>query len=302
VDPLASLLYDVRANGARFGRSVMAAPWSVRFAGRAPLTLMTMLSGDSWIVAGEEPRKLRHGEVGIVAGTQPFTLADDPTAVAPEPHVLNGAQPESLDGPTALLTGSYQATDTVSSRLFSALPRVLVVPHEGELCPVMEMIETEIDRVGPGQQALLDRLLDLLLLATLREWFNRTDSHTPRWYRALGDPIVGPALRLMHERPAHPWTVASLAAAAAVSRATFARRFSDLLGEPPMTYLAGWRLSLAADLLRRTDATVDAVARRVGYVNAFALSVAFKRVYNIRPSDYRTAHVKPGLPDAYRLG
>jgi AraC-like DNA-binding protein len=293
VDPLAGLLYDVRANGARFGRSVVSPPWSVRFAGRAPLTLMTMLSGDGWIVADEEPRLLRHGEVGMVTGSQPFTFTDDRAAAAPHRLVLNGAQPESLDRPTALLTGSYQATDTVSSRLFSALPRVVVVPHEGELCPVMQMIEAEIDRDGPGQQALLDRLLDLLLLATLREWFNRPDGHTPRWYRALGDPIVGPALRLMHERPAHPWTVASLAAAADVSRATFARRFSDLLGEPPMTYLTGWRLSLAADLLRRTDATVEAVARRVGYVNAFALSVAFKRVYHIRPSDYRTAQVEP---------
>jgi AraC-like DNA-binding protein len=91
----------------------------------------------------------------------------------------------------------------------------------------------------------------------------------------------------MHEDPARPWTVATLAAAARVSRATFARRFTELVGEPPMSYLAGWRLSLAADLLARTDATVEAVAHQVGYGSAFGLSVAFKRVHGTRPTALR---------------
>jgi AraC-like DNA-binding protein len=83
--------------------------------------------------------------------------------------------------------------------------------------------------------------------------------------------------------------VAALAAEASVSRATFARRFTELVGEPPMSYLTGWRLSLAADLLQRTDATVEAVARQVGYESGFGLSVAFKRVHDTRPSDLRAA-------------
>jgi transcriptional regulator GlxA family with amidase domain len=164
---------------------------------------------------------------------------------------------------------------------------VLVVPDEGGLSPVMDLTVAEIERDEPGQQAVLDRLLDLLLLSTLREWFNRPEACAPAWYAALADPSVGRALRLMHEDPAHPWTVASLAAEANVSRATFARRFADLVGEPPMTYLTGWRLSLAADLLQRTTDTVDAVAHKVGYDSGFTLSVAFKRVYGTRPSDHR---------------
>jgi AraC-like DNA-binding protein len=83
--------------------------------------------------------------------------------------------------------------------------------------------------------------------------------------------------------------VAALAAEASVSLATFARRFTELVGEPPMSYLTGWRLSLAADLLQRTDATVEAVARQVGYESGFGLSVAFKRVHDTRPSDLRAA-------------
>jgi AraC-like DNA-binding protein len=99
--------------------------------------------------------------------------------------------------------------------------------------------------------------------------------------------LRGPTLALIHDRPAHPWTVDSLARAGGTSRAAFARRFHELVGEPPMAYLTNWRLSLAADLLATSDATIEAVAHQVGYSNAFALSAAFKRVRGISPSRYR---------------
>jgi AraC-like DNA-binding protein len=92
---------------------------------------------------------------------------------------------------------------------------------------------------------------------------------------------------MLHDDPARPWTVAALAAAVGVSRAALARRFTTLVGEPPMVYLTGWRLALAADLLREPDATVAAVARRVGYGSPFALSAAFKRVRGVSPQQHR---------------
>jgi AraC-like DNA-binding protein len=92
---------------------------------------------------------------------------------------------------------------------------------------------------------------------------------------------------MLHNHPATAWTVASLAAATGVSRASLARRFTDLVGEPPMSYLTGWRLTLAADLLREPDATIAAVARQVGYGSPFALSTAFKRVRGISPQEHR---------------
>ena len=134
---------------------------------------------------------------------------------------------------------------------------------------------------------MLDRLLDLLLIAALRVWFARPDADAPGWYRASADPVVGPALRLLHESPAEPWSVGSLAAQVGVSRAALARRFTDLVGEAPMTFLTGWRLALAADLLREPEATVGSVARQVGYGSAFALSAAFKRVRGISPAAHR---------------
>ena len=136
---------------------------------------------------------------------------------------------------------------------------------------------------------MLDRLLDLLLISVLRSWFDRPEAEAPAWYRAHGDPVVGQALRLLHENPDYPWTVASLAEKIGLSRAALARTFTNLVGAPPMTYLTEWRLTIAADLLRQPEATLDAVSHQVGYSNGFALSTAFKRVRGVSPQEYRAA-------------
>ena len=105
----------------------------------------------------------------------------------------------------------------------------------------------------------------------------RHDGNAPRWYLALNDLEVGRALGLIHGEPAQRWTVGSLAGQVGLSRSTIARRFSSLVGEPPLTYLTRWRMQLAAEALRDTNLTVAAVARSVGYDNEFAFSVAFRR-------------------------
>jgi AraC-like DNA-binding protein len=191
------------------------------------------------------------------------------------------------DGSTVLLTGTYQLDGEVSRRLLDALPGLLVLPSGSVDSPFVPVLADEIVKDDPGQAAVLDRLLDLLLIAVLRTWFARPDAEPPGWYVALGDPVVGRALRMMHNNPAHPWTVADLAAATGVSRAALARRFTELVGEPPMAFLTGWRLALAADLLREPDATVGSVARQVGYGSPYALSAAFKRVHGVSPQQHR---------------
>jgi AraC-like DNA-binding protein len=173
--------------------------------------------------------------------------------------------------------------------LLAALPPVLVVPAADVAGHVMDMVLGEIQRDEPGQQSVLDRWLDLALITTLRAWFARPESHAPGWYQAQSDPVVGLALRLLHEEPAHPWSVVELADRTGVSRASLARRFSGLVGEAPMAYLTGWRIAMAADLLRETTDTVESIARKVGYANAFALSVAFKRVRGTSPTAHRRA-------------
>jgi transcriptional regulator GlxA family with amidase domain len=102
------------------------------------------------------------------------------------------------------------------------------------------------------------------------------------------DPLVGAALELVHDFPERPWTISSLARSVGTSRAHLARRFHDLVGEPPIAYLTKWRLSLAADLMCQPASTVTSTARAVGYGSPFAFSTAFKRRYEISPHQHRT--------------
>ncbi|MER6912022.1 AraC family transcriptional regulator [Streptomyces sp. NPDC000594] len=307
MDALAGLLDGPRARDAFLLQMVMEPPWSVRVEDEAPLTLLCVTSGEAWIVPGSgAPVRLLVDEVAIVRGPAPYTVADSPTTVPQVVAGPGGTCHDPLgaplmrsmgqgvrrwgndpDGSTEVYIGTYAMRGEVSGRLLDALPGLVHLSADAWQCPLMPFLREEMGRDEPGQRAMLDRMLDLVLITALRSWFARPEADTPGWYRALGDPVVGPALRLMREAPAHPWTVASLAAGAGVSRAGFARRFPELVGEPPMSWLTRHRLDLAADLLRETDATVDAVARRVGYSGSFALSAAFKRVRGVSPQEYR---------------
>ncbi|GAB3210489.1 cupin domain-containing protein [Marinactinospora thermotolerans] len=313
MDVLTDLLYDLNARGAVFDHSALTPPWSLRFLGETPLTLVASLRGQGWIVPDDTaPVPIGSGDVAIVVGPRPWTVADtvttpprflvrgDGSCLAVEGEEAPGAPdrdhraPPDTEDPAVLLIGSCRLREELCAWLLDALPRVLVVPPDGPR-PVMDLIVAETARHAPGRQVILDRLLDLLLVSTLREWFARPGVTIPAWYRALDDPVVGRALRLMHDDPAHPWTVAELASRSGVSRATFARRFTELLGEPPMAYLTAWRVCLAADLLTQTQDTVATIARQVGYADAFSLSGAFKRVRGVRPSEYRlAARAAPG--------
>jgi AraC-like DNA-binding protein len=257
---------------------------------------------------GGDARRLGPGDVAIVRGPDPYLVADDPATPAqvvvhpgqrcttPDGEDVSQAMllgvrswGTSPDGSTVMLIGTYESCGDISEGLLAALPTLTVMRAADWTCPLVPLLADEIVKDEPGQDAVLDRLLDLLLIATLRAWFARPEAESPAWYKAHTDPVVGPALRLLHSDPARPWTVANLAAETGVSRAALARRFTYVVGEPPMTFLTRWRLALAADLLRDPDLTITAVAARVGYGTPFALSAAFKRVRGVSPREHRMA-------------
>jgi AraC-like DNA-binding protein len=307
MDGLAGLLDGPRARGAFLLRCVMDPPWSITVRDEAPLCVTAMVSGDAWVRPEHGPPvRVEAGDVVLNRGPDPYVFAD--ALETPEQAIIHPDQScttvdgvelaqsmdlgvrswgNSADGGTVLLVGTYLAEGEVSGRLLRALPPVAVL-RAGEVgAPLVALLTEEIGKDQPGQEAVLDRLLDLLLISALRAWFDRPDNPAPRWYSAHADPVVGRALRLLQHNPAHPWSVVELAAATGVSRAALARRFTELVGEPPMTFLTGWRVALAADLLREPDATIGSVARKVGYGSPFALSTAFKRVQGVSPREFR---------------
>ena len=307
VDALVGLLDGVRAHGAFVLRMALDPPWSMRIQDEAPLTLICVTDGTAVLApdGNAPPFQLRAGDVALARGTEHYVLADS-VGTAPQVVIHPGQRCTTLSGEdlkfamalgvrtwgnseagaTCAVVGAYEGHSAVSARLLGALPTVAVLRATEWDSVLPQSLSAEAVRDGPGQEAFLDRLLDLLLLDFLRTWFNRPDT-APPWWTAESDALIGPTLRLMYNNPAHPWTVANLAAAVGASRAAFARRFTALVGEPPIAFLTAWRLALAADLLESSEATVAAAARNVGYSTPFALSTAFKRAYGVSPTAYR---------------
>lgn len=304
MDALARLLRGVHTEGALFDRSAMPGTWALRFEDAQPLAVALMLRGDAWVtIEGAPARYLPHGAVAVITHTDGYTVSGEPDA--PPQAVVHGTVCTPLDRGVAetvelcsdrwdpaastavLLRATFGTRSLTGARILRALPAVLVVDPTPATTSIVAALADELARTRPGQTAILERLLDLLVVTTVREWLDRPEAAPPGWYRALGDPVVGPALELLHARPAEPWTVSSLARAVAVSRSTLARRFADLVGDSPMSYLARWRLDLAGELLCETDESIDAIARRVGYSNGYALSAACVRVFGRRPGELR---------------
>jgi AraC-like DNA-binding protein len=305
VDAFSDLIRGVRAHGSLFGSSTLSPPWCLHFVDGAPLTLCTVLTGSGWIVPEHHPPEpLRARETIVVRGPATFTFVDEVgTRAEPIACGEHCATPEQGGtrhrrgwndcggggrGATTLIVGAYPVRGEISRRLLDALPVVLRVDAGGTADAVLEHLAAEVAVDRPGQQVVLDRLLDWMLVCTLREWFDRPGGEPPTWWAAQQDPVVGEALRLLHAEPAAPWTVAVLADRTGVSRSTLAKRFADLVGVPPLTYLTRWRMTLAADLLvEREAATIADIARTVGYSDPFGFSAAFKRVRGVNPSEFR---------------
>jgi AraC-like DNA-binding protein len=305
VDVLTDLLHRARAQNALVRRLIQRPPWAVTFADVPPLSVVAAIEGRSVVRLDDRSVPLAVGDIALITGIDRYTIADDPST--PPQIVIRGGRkylPDSdeelhgdwslaprtygdgLPGASVTLRGAYELRGDVGGRVLELLPSLAVVPAGPRTRAALDLLTTEVGSDEPGQDAVLGRLLDLVLVLALRAWCGRPDV-APAWYRAITDQAIGGALRRMHENPARRWTVAALAEAAGMSRASFAARFTALVGEPPLTYLTGWRMTLGADLLRDTDKTVAAVAREVGYEDAFAFSVAFKRSRGVSPSEWR---------------
>ncbi|WP_460401100.1 cupin domain-containing protein [Actinophytocola sediminis] len=309
MDVLSDLLFRAQTSEAEVRQLVQRPPWSMTYADAPPLTVVAVLGGPATVRLDDDHGSLTHlhaGDVALISRTARYTVADSPDTPpryvirkgrkylaghgeVPVDHATLATRTYGADSPgaTTMLRGAYTLRGAVADRLLDMLPPVAVVPAGGRTAPVLELLSQETRLDEPGQDAVLHRLLDLVLVLALRAWCASPAATLPAWCRALSDPTIGDALQLLHERPAQPWTVGDLAAELGMSRASFAARFTDIVGQPPLTYLTNWRMTVAADRLRDTTATVAAVAGDVGYQDPFAFSVAFKRTRGRSPSAWR---------------
>jgi AraC-like DNA-binding protein len=308
MDNLGGLLDAPRARGAFALRAVMSPPWSLRDLADSPLTLIAGVEGNLWVVPDDtDSFEIRPGDIAVIRTPVRYNIADSQDAI-PQVIIHPGQQCCDLEGnslhdammhgvrtwgndaqgKTLFLIGAYEHLSDISDRLLRALPPVILLTHNDWQSPLVGLLCDEVIKDEPGQAAILDRLLDLLVTAVLKAWFAQRDSNHPEWWRYQGDRIVECALQIMHDNPAHPWTLQKLSQEVGASRASLARRFQDLVGEAPMTFLKNWRMALAADLLCQPNETVSSVAEKVGYATPFSFSAAFKRVRGISPNKHRS--------------
>ncbi|MEU6379187.1 AraC family transcriptional regulator [Streptomyces sp. NPDC046909] len=258
-----------------------------------------VVKGHCWLLTdGSAPTPLGAGDAVLLPHGTGHVIADSPVdaAVAQKKAVpferwLAETEPSTRsDGyETEMLCGKYWLDCSRMHPLMAELPEVVHLPSRVgshlELRAAIDLLSGELDEMRPGSCVALPSLLDLLLVYMIRAWM--TEAPSGVWPRVLGDPVTAAALRALHSNPAAPWSNDRLAAEAGVSRPTLARRFTTLVGRPPMAYLTWWRVIRAAILLRDTPDTLATIADRVGYGSPYALSHAFQREFGITPGRYR---------------
>ncbi|MFF7637276.1 AraC family transcriptional regulator [Kitasatospora sp. NPDC008050] len=323
MDVLSDAISAVRVGRPIARRVTLGGTWCGRLAGYEGAGFHTVLRGSCWLLPddGSAPVVLGPGDTvllphgtGHVLADAPAgrhaleravlfddLLADPPALTAPDAPAPN---PPASDAPGAveLLCGKYRLDHSNPHPLLAELPSVVRLPdrpgRHPELRAAIELLAREVGTGAPGAGVTVPALLDLLLaylvrahLADQREAApdpaDGTGKPLPGWPAALADPVVAAALHALHEAPDRPWSNEQLAASAGVSRATLARRFTALVGRPPMAYLGWWRMTRAAALLRDTRAPIETIARQVGYGSPYALSHAFTRTFGTTPGRYR---------------
>jgi AraC-like DNA-binding protein len=303
MDPLADVMDVSRVQGALLAAVRAGAPWGLELPQNAGASFHAVTAGTAWLrVDGTDPRQLMPGDVLLLPTGIPHRLSSAPdgpcrpfdravkeTLMTPDGDLV-------LDGPGAVTTfvcAGYDYDREVAQPLLSLLPPVLHVPADPvagtRIASVVALLAAELGARDAGARAAVARLIDLLLIQVIRDWSTRAEDEPASWLRALNDPLIARALALLHDRPAEPWTLDRLAAEVHISRATLARRFATLVGEPPQTYLTRWRMDLAARRLKDTTEPVGAIARSVGYTSEYAFNRAFSRHRGQPPGRYRRA-------------
>ncbi|HTL40763.1 MAG TPA: AraC family transcriptional regulator [Pseudolysinimonas sp.] len=292
MDVLSDVLERARARGAVFSVLRRVEPWGLQFGGSRLLTAHILLGGRAWLEQeGQPPVELEQHAVLLMTSGTPYAIVSEPGARREAIHDARAAGTTTQAGESAtVLCGAYTLEGSVATAVLSELPRpVLIAPawQDPTHRLAIQLLADEAARETPGQQALLDRLLDTNLVYALRAWWLHSGGAAPGWFTALADPDLRRALEAIHARPADPWTLPELAKVARMSRSGFAGRFRRQVGVPPAAYVTAVRMERAEEALRHTDATLGDIATAVGYSNPYAFATAFRRHHGVAPGRWR---------------
>ena len=320
MDVLSEVLRAVKLQGALFFNAELSAPWCLiepRSAAIAPY-----LSPDAghvilyhYLIEGHAFARLRdgqreelnagdivvfpHGDDHFLGNGSPEKPVDAMTTFAK--NLGDGLKLAKFGGGgaiTRIVCGYMSFERRLSDVFLSGLPKIMKVSVTNE--PAGEWIANSIrfsvgdgDGTGAGSGLVVAKLSEVLFVETLRRYINEIPPDQTGWLAGARDPVIGRTLALLHGDPDHAWTIADLARHVGLSRTRLAERFRHFLNDSPMSYLAKWRLKLAAEKLRSTDDSVAQIAAAVGYGSEAALNRAFKREFDYPPAQFRRRQKNP---------
>lgn len=303
-DPLSEVIALLQPRTVFSKRISGAGRWGVRYSDYGQPSFCAVLEGRCRLaVDGHPALALEAGDFVLLPATPGFTLSgfepvkpehiDPKVTAAPTGEVRHGTRGGR---PDVRLLGGYFVFDSPDAALLvSLLPTVVHVRGAERLPVLVGLVGEESGERRPGRELVLTRLVEVLLIEALR---SASGEHAPPGLlRGLADPRLAPAIRQMHDRLAHSWTVEQLAKRAALSRSAFFERFTRTVGLTPMDYLLAWRMAVAKNLLRHHDVGLAEVAERVGYGSASTFSTAFSRHVGQPPGRY--ARDTSGAPAPY---
>lgn len=313
MDVLSDVLSWVRVEGTLSRRSELSAPWAISYPVQEFVSFMVVEAGSCVLLReGLEPLVVEAGDLVMFSPGSQVSTADHPsTPPVPYAEVLKHHAPPQADRyaanaeafPTLRYGGGGRMTAIRGwglrfegygrHPLFELLPPLIHLTYEQRadlpwLETTLRFLLHETHLKANGSDMMTVRLVDLLFVQVIRSWFEEQPDGEAGWLGALGDPSIGHALRLIHQYPADPWTVNSLAKVVGMSRSSFSARFQSLVGSPPLTYLTQVRMNLAATALTRdVHASLIEVAGQVGYDSQSSFGRAFKRAFGVSPGAFR---------------
>jgi AraC-like DNA-binding protein len=309
-DPLGEALHFVRMNGAFYCRSELSAPWGLTLPPMPGYLWFHVVTLGRVLLETQDAnaRLLRPGDFALVPRGEGHALRSEPGA--PVPGILDLEREYVSDryeilrhggggAPTTLICGAVRFDHPAARNLAEILPDTIHVevsdsPQTEWTQSTLRLMAAEAKELRPGGEAVITRLADILVVQAIRSWLETDPAAQTGWLGALQDKQIGRAIAIIHREPARPWTVASLARELAMSRSAFAARFTELVGEPAMHYVARWRMQLALSALRDDGATVGELASHLGYRSEAAFARAFKRIMGVPPGAVR----RRSAPDA----
>ena len=321
MDALSETLRVVRLVGAIFIHGRFTAPWcyqSPHADAAAPLLEPTaervvifhmITEGECWVeLDGQSPTRLAAGDAVIFPQGDAHRMASQPglqPASGARLQEVLSRRPRLLaygggGATTKLICGYLACDDRLAKLLLAGLPPLVKVSVRGSNAGVwleasLRYALAEARSPRPGGTGVLSKLAEVLFIEVLRLYMNEQSEGRTGWLAGVNDRIVGAALRALHAQPAQAWTLEELARVAGSSRSVLAERFQQLVGSSPMQYLAQWRMLLATDLLRRSQAPLAQIAEQVGYQTDTAFSRAFRREFGEPPAAWRRRRNEPAM-------